>query len=117
MFQDAVLTLSQMGLRPADVKVLMACMSKKEGHFIAGLCAVTRIQRSMIYLSLKSLSDACYVTKAKVGGSWKYYGESPDSLISKQEMLLEALKGLAPFLKRLTINDSKMAIRFFEGSD
>ncbi len=117
MFQDAMHTLQKLGLKPTDIRVLLTCMSKKDGHFIAELCTTTKIKRSTVYSSLKRLLDGGYVTKIRVGNRWKYYAESPESLVTRHEMLLDDLKDLAPLLKRLTSVQSQTEIKFYEGID
>lgn len=117
MFQDTAHTLGRLGLKPVDIRILLTCMSKKEGHFIAALCKTTNIKRSTVYLSLKRLMDEGYVTKVRVGNRWKYYAESPESLVARHEMILEDLKDLAPFLKRLTSAQGQTEIKFYEGID
>ncbi len=117
MFYDAINIFGKMGLKPRDTRVLLTCMSNKNGHFIAELCEITKIKRSTLYLSLKRLMEAGYINKIRVGNRWKYYAENPENLVARQEMLLDNLKELEPLLKRLTNNKGQTEIRFYEGID
>lgn len=117
MFQDVTQILTKMGLKPTDSRIYMTLVSHKDGMFIAEICKITKIKRSTVYLSLGRLQSSGFVSQVKAGQRWKYMAEAPETLLAKQENLLEDLQEIVPFLSKLKSSDTQTEIKFFEGID
>ena len=115
MFQDVVLTLSQMGLKEKDATVYLVCLHFKEGLYVHEIARQTKLKRSGVDVILQRLIHGGYVSKVKVGNRYKYFAQNPESILFKQEEALENFKTIMPMLSNLSGQKRETEIRFFEG--
>ncbi len=115
MFQDVIQLLTRMGLKQKDASVYLSCLHFKEGLYIHEIVTETKIHRSTVDVCLERLKEASFISSVKVGARHKYFAQSPEALLLKQENLTEDLKSLLPLLSHLGADKGDTEIRFFEG--
>ena len=115
MFQDVIYLLQNLGLKQNDAKVFVTCLHFKEGLFVHEIVKETKLKRSSVDLIIERLLAQGFLTKVKIGARYKYLAENPETLLFKQEQLLEDFKSLVPVLSKLGSTSSETEIKFYEG--
>ena len=115
MFQDVALMFTKMGLKEKDAAVYLVCLHFKEGLYVHEITKKTKIKRSTVDVILERLIYEGYISKIKVGNRYKYFAQNPESILFKQEEILENFRAILPALSRLSGQKGETEIRFFEG--
>jgi DNA-binding MarR family transcriptional regulator len=117
MLQDLALTLSRLGLKPSDTKVLIVLMQNRTGLNAQDLARQTKIQRSTIDVILARLLRQGYALKTKIGARNLYRAQSVDQILFARERVLDDFRSLMPFVQGLDAALPHTDMRFFEGTD
>ncbi|MBI1274319.1 MAG: hypothetical protein GC131_09605 [Alphaproteobacteria bacterium] len=117
MLPDIFRALRQMQLKDSESRIVIALMRRKDGMFVHDLVKQTKLPRSSVVLILKRLFDRSLVTKIKEGRRLKYRAQSPEHILFSQEQLVENLRELVPFLKRMGASDKVMDVQFLDGPE
>lgn len=115
MYQDALTALRRLHLKPKDAVVYLACLRASDGLFVHELVTQTKLKRSTIDVVLQRLLDMSFATRVKVGSRYKFFAQSPETILFRQEETTEAFRQLLPSLARLRGDTAKTEILFFEG--
>ena len=116
MYRDVMTLLNRMGLRDGESKIYLTCLASNEGLFTHQLVKQTKLKRSTIDVMIKRLIDQGFLTKLKVGRRFQYMAHKPETLLYKQEEIVNEWRDIMPVLKRLNLHQSKTEVLFFEGS-
>lgn len=115
MFQDLTHTLSRLHLKPKDATVYLTCLHFKEGLFVHELVKKTKINRSTVDLILQRLIETGFISKVKVDRRYKFFAQSLENILLKQEAIVADFRELLPLLSKLGTESGATEIRFFEG--
>ena len=116
MYRDVMTLLNRMGLRDGESKIYLTCLASNEGLFTHQLVKQTKLKRSTIDVMVKRLLEQGFLTKLKVGRRFQYMAHKPETLLYKQEEIVNEWRDIMPVLKRLNLHQSKTEVLFFEGS-
>jgi len=116
MFQDIILTLQKIGLKNKEARIYLICLHFQEGLYVHEIVKQSNINRSTIDIILDKLLEKRYISRVKVGVRYKYFAQSPESILLKKEQLLEDFRTLVPVLSNLKTQNGETEIRFFEGT-
>lgn len=118
IFQDVGILLSQIGLKDKEAKIFMACLTSREGLYVHEIVEKSKLKRSTVDLVLKRLLAGSYITKIKIEARYKYFAEAPETILFRQERVVEELRDVLPLLAKMNIADGQETeIRFFEGTE
>lgn len=115
MFQDVSSALARLHLKPKDSAVYVALLKSREGLFVHELVSVTKIKRSTVDVILQRLIDLNFASKVQVGSRYRFFAQSPEAVLFRQEEAVSDFRALLPFLSRLGAPQEQTEIRFFEG--
>lgn len=117
MFKDVASLFSRLNLKPREIKVYLACLHHKEGMFVHEIVRETRIHRSTVDVVLQRLISLDFINKIKVERRYKFFAQSPEAVLFRQEEITEDLRKIIPLLGKLGQSSDKTEIRFFEGRE
>lgn len=117
MFKDVMTLFTRMSLKPKDTKVYLSCLHHKEGLFVHEIVKETRVNRSTVDVILQRLINLDFINKVKVERRYKYFAQSPETILFKQEEIVNDLRKVMPVLSKLGSQKEETEIRFFEGRD
>lgn len=117
MFKDITGLFSRLGLKPKDTKVYLACLHHKDGLFVHEIVHETKIHRSTVDVILQRLTQLDFINRVKVGPRYKFFAQSPETILFKQEEIVGDLRTLLPMLSKIGATKEETEIRFFEGRD
>lgn len=117
MFRDVLSLLGRMGLRDAESRIYMVCLASDQGLFTHEIVKQTKLKRSTIDVMVKRLLQDGFLTKIKLGRRFQFQAQKPESLLFRQEELVEDWRQVIPVLKRIHTSNAKTEVLFFEGAD
>jgi predicted transcriptional regulator len=109
--------LSLIGLKNKEARIYLLCLAAGQGLYVHEIVKKTKYSRSSIDLMLQRLLRQNYMHKTKVESRYKYFAESPKNILAALQKTTALFAEAVPFLGKLTLQESNIDIRFFDGAE
>ncbi len=117
MARDIERYFSDLGMKPEEAKVYLACLKRPNGLFVHEIVRNTNIKRSTTDLILNRLRKCSFVSRHRDGARWVYCAEPPEKISFSFEKKLEGFRTILPLLMKQFHTGALPVVRFFEGNE